>query len=228
MGNKGNNRHIKRIASDNYVHVERKVKKYVVKPDAGRHTGNSSIALITVLKEKLFLAKNSFEARRAIKSGEIQVNGKVVKQERYPLGFGDIIHVVPAKSEYIVTVAKYGHVDVKKMEHKTDAMPLKVIGKYIASGKKIMIRLHDGTTVPGSNDLKVNDSVTLENGKVSKHMKLEKGAKCLVVKGLHASESGTIKEIKPGTATRPATVEIEAGKGMTETLLENILVTGGK
>ena len=74
----------------------------------------------------------------------------------------------------------------------------------------------------------VNDSVTIKDGKIQKIIKLEKGAKCLVIKGVHASEDGTITEIKKGTALRAATVEIEGNKGNTETLLDNIMVTGAK
>ncbi len=45
MGSKGNDRHIKRLASPRYLHIERKVSAYVIKPDAGRHTLESSMAL---------------------------------------------------------------------------------------------------------------------------------------------------------------------------------------
>ena len=38
MGSKGNNRHIKSLAAPRYLHIERKVNAYVLKPNAGRHT----------------------------------------------------------------------------------------------------------------------------------------------------------------------------------------------
>lgn len=225
MGAKGNQRHVKRIASNRYLHVERKIKKYIMKPNAGRHTGNSSIALSTVLKEKLMLAKNSFEANKALKSGSIEVNGKVVHDGRYPIGFGDIIHIKPAKESFTVSVGKKGVVDFKKHSGKEE-QTFKVIGKYIANGKKLMVRLHNGDVLEGSKDVMVNDSVTLKDGSIDKLMKLKEGASCLVIKGVHASESGTIKAIKKGTATRPSTVEIESKQGSTETLLDNIMVIG--
>ncbi|MDE1823026.1 MAG: hypothetical protein KGI00_02760 [Candidatus Micrarchaeota archaeon] len=226
MGAKGNQRHVKRIASNRYLHVERKIKKYVMKPNAGRHTGSSSIALSTVLKEKLMLAKNSFEANKALKSGSIEVNGRAVHDGRYPVGFGDIIHIKPARESFTVYVGKKGVVDFRKHSGKEE-QAFKVIGKYLTNGRKIMVRLHNGNVLEGSKDVMVNDSVTLKNGSIDKVMKLKEGASCLVIKGVHASESGTIRSIKKGTATRPPTVEIEGKKGSAETLLDNIMVVGG-
>ncbi|MDE1851094.1 MAG: hypothetical protein KGH69_00180 [Candidatus Micrarchaeota archaeon] len=225
MASKGNNRHVKRIASNRYLHIERKVRKYVAKPNAGRHTGLSSISITTVLKEKLALAKNSFEASKALKGGSIEVNGKVVKDPRYPVGFGDIIHVKPAKESFVVSVGNKGAVELKKHSGKEE-QAFKVIGKYLAKGKETMVRLHNGSVLKAGKEVKVNDSVTLKNGSIDKVMKLQEGASCLVIRGVHASEEGRIKSIKKGTATRPTTVEIEGKQGSTETLLDNVMVIG--
>ena len=86
MGSKGNNRHVKRLAAPKYLHIGRKVNAYVTKPNPGRHTLDSSIAISTVLKEKLGVASSAREARRILKSSSVEVNGKVVRDSRYPLG----------------------------------------------------------------------------------------------------------------------------------------------
>lgn len=226
MGSKGNSRHIKRLAAPRYLHIERKVNAYVVKPNPGRHTAGSSIALATVLKEKLGSASSTKEAKRAVKAGHIEVNGKVVKDWRYPLGFGDMIHFKPGKEYFEVGVGKKGTVSVEKHDGREREHVLKVIGKYIARGNREMIRLYDGSVMPSANGVRVNDSVAVKGGKVHSVIKLEKGAKCLVIKGVHASERGTVSAIKPGTALRSATVEIEGGSGKTETLLDNVMVVG--
>jgi small subunit ribosomal protein S4e len=225
MGRKGNSRHISRLASSRYVHVMKKTSAYVSKQRPGRHTLATSIALITVLKEKINLVKNSAEARSVIKKGAIKVNGKVVKDERYPVGFGDIIDVEPSKETFAVDVAKHGVVKVEKAAAQNERT-LKVIGKYVAKGNKIMIRLHDGTTMNGNKEVKVNDSVEVKNGKIEKVLRFEKGANCYVVHGEHASENGILKEIKAGTATRVPTVEVESAGKKFETLVGNVMVIG--
>ncbi len=228
MGSKGNNRHVKRLAAPKYLHIGRKVNAYVTKPNPGRHTLDSSIAISTVLKEKLGVASSAREARRILKSSSVEVNGKVVRDSRYPLGFGDVIHFKPSKETFTIGVGNRGAVKVEKLEGKEHARVFKVIGKYLAKGNKEMIRLHDGTVMASSKGVNVNDSVHLKEGKVHDVIKLQKGARCLVINGLHATESGTISEIKTGTALRRATVAIDGDKGRTETLLDNIMVVGAK
>jgi len=227
MGSKGNDRHVKRLASPRYLHIERKVSAYVLKPNAGRHTFQSSIALATVIKEKLNFAQNSREVKRILKAGGVEVNGKVIKDERYPVGFGDILHFKPSGEKYEIGVGSKGVIKIEKYEGKGEQAQ-KVIGKYIAKSNKEMLRLYNGVTLPSTKGVSVNDSVVLKEGKVHKILKLEKGAKCLVIKGVHASLEGTIAEIKKGTALRDATVEIHGRNAKTETLLDNILVIGAK
>ncbi|MDE1860914.1 MAG: hypothetical protein KGH72_04335 [Candidatus Micrarchaeota archaeon] len=224
MGNKGNNRHIKRLAANKFVNVSRKTNAYLTKPNAGRFTIGSTIALITVLKEKLNVAANSREARMIIKGGGVLVNGKAIKEERYPLGFGDSIEFPKSGKIYLMQVGKRGVVSLSEVDVSKHERIFRVVGKYTAKGKKQMIRLHDGTNIACDKDLSVNDSVQLKDGKVEHVIKLGKGAKCLVINGVHASRTGTIKEIKPGTATRRATVEIESDGKKAETLLDNIMV----
>ncbi len=83
---------------------------------------------------------------------------------------------------------------------KESARTLKVVGKYAVKGNKIMARLLDGTVARGAaKDVQVNDSVVLDKGAIKKTLKFEEGAKCLVIRGTHSAETGTIKEISKGT-----------------------------
>ncbi len=226
MSSKGNNRHMNRFAASNYLKVERKLSKYIAKPNAGRFTSKNTIALVTLLKEKMHVAADTREARLLLKKGNVRINGKAVRDERYPVGFGDVVSFSDGES-YRIDVAKHGYISPVESDAKAgNARLLKVIGKYVGSGNRMMIRLYDGTTISGKNDIMVNDSVSVQDGAVKSVVKFSKGAKCYVIKGKHASESGVIKAVTEGTATRSPTVEIDSGKGTFQTLLENIMVTG--
>ncbi len=222
MGNKGNNRHIKRLASSKYVKVNRKATSYIVKPNPGRHVKGSNIALITVLKEKLNVVDTTSEALKVLRFGKISVNGKIVKDGKFPIGFNDVVSVLPSKEHFAVHVGKGGTFAISK-EH---ALPFKVIGKYITKDNKTMIRLHNGNVMGAPEGVMVNDSVVLENGKATKVISMKAGSKCLVFNGTHSSEHGTIKEITKGTATVDATVTIDDGSRTFETLLENVIAIG--
>ena len=223
MGNKANSRHIKRIASSKYMSISRKKSTYIAKPLPGRHNKLSNISLKTVLTEKLGLTSTGREAEIIIKSKDIKVNGKTITEPLYGVGFGDIIHIKDEKDGYIVLTNKHGTFSIEK--NKGAKSVFRVVGKYIAKGKKVMIRLHDGSTlnVANSKNINVNDSVELKDGKIDSIVTLKEGGKCMVIKGTHASESGTINKIHPGTATRMTLVSIASGKGNFETTLENIM-----
>ncbi len=227
MSNKGNSRHVKRLAASRYMGIERKTSAYVVKPKPGRHGGESSIAITTVLREKLHVADNASEAKALLKAGKIFVNGSVVKEEKYPVGFWDIIFLKPSESYYKIGIGRHGIFTIEKATKKdSDERTRKVIGKFVAKKGKIMIRLHNGNVIPAPKDVSVNDSVIVSGDKVKEVIKLAPGAKCLVYKGIHAPMQGSIKAIKKGTMVRDALAEVESGKESFETTLENVIAVG--
>ena len=63
-------------------------------------------------------------------------------------------------------------------------------------------------------------------GAIKKTLKFEEGAKCLVIRGTHAAETGTIKEITKGSAVRAQTVKVGSGSSEFETLADNVMVVG--
>jgi small subunit ribosomal protein S4e len=227
MASKGGSRHVKRLAVGPYSKVSRKTAAYLAKPRPGRHSLDGSVALLVVLRDKLGLASNSKEAKRIIVTGQIEVNGAKVTDEKYPVGFGDVIGLIPTGESYSIGIGNKGAISVEKLAGKSSAArTLKVVGKYAVRGNKIMARLLDGTVLESGNGVRVNDSVVLEDGRIKKTLKLENGAKCLVIKGTHASETGKIKEIVKGSAVRAQTVRVESGAEEFETLVDNVMVVG--
>lgn len=226
MAGKGTSRHMKRLASPKYMKLKKKIAKFVTKPNPGRHTLESSIALSTFVKEKLELARSTSEAKKAIKGRRIEVNGKLVTDSKYSIGFGDVVRIVPSNEIYEIRVGRQGAFEARKASEKGLKRTLKVIGKYIGKGGKVMIRLNNGDTVHAENSVRVNDSVVIDKAKILSVIKFEKGARCLVMSGIHAPEVGKIINIEAGTAQRDATVEVEGEKGNFQTLVKNVMAVG--
>ena len=226
MGNKGNSRHIKRLSAPKYFRLNRKEEKFATKPNPGRHTLNESIALIAVVRDKLSIAKNSREAKAVIHSGAIEVNGKAIRAVKYPVGLHDVLYIKSDDSCYVISPGHRGTFEIEKSsKEQASSQAKKVIGKYKAKKGVILLRLHDGSAVSAEgSEAGVNDSVLLSNGKISKVIKFEKGGNCEVVRGIHAPQSGKIVDIKPGTASRSALIEISGGDGNFETVVENIMM----
>ncbi|MEM0201358.1 MAG: S4 domain-containing protein [Candidatus Micrarchaeaceae archaeon] len=224
MGIKANRRHIKRLASSKYMGVSRKSSAYVAKPFPGRHTKDSNIALKTILTEKLGLTSTSKEAEKIIKDRNIKVNDKIISNPLYSVGFGDIIEIHKLGEKFYMDNTKNGSFTLEKIKSSKQQL-FKVIGKYKTKGNKLMLRLHDGSIINADKfkDTNVNDSVDVKNKEISSVIKLEEGGKCLVIKGNHTTQSGIIRKIITGTATRSSLVSISSGKENFETTLDNII-----
>lgn len=226
MANKGNSRHMKSLTAPRYYSVHKKEQTFVTKPSAGRHTLDKSISLV-VFAKKIGLAQTRSEASKMIKGREILVNGNAVSDIRYPIGLNDVIGIVPAKEDYRLGINERGQVSIDKTDSKGSKERIcKIVQKYKVSKGTLMIRLHDGTVMKSGKETNVNDSVIVDNAKaIKKVLKLGKGSRCLVVEGVHVGKSGTVKEIRPGTATSPSSVTVEQQNGGDfDTLLRNIMI----
>lgn len=224
MAKKGNQRHIKSLAAPKYFGIERKQHKYVAKPTAGRHTLDKSIAanlLIKILK----LAETTSETNKIIKNGKMSVNDKIIKNTHYPIGFNDVVKFEGAKS-YIISIDR--RAKVKPIEYKESSLRvLKVVGKYKIKEGKVMLRLHSNVIIEGDNSIKVNDSVTTSNNKITKIIKMQEGGKCFIINGVHVGKSGKIISIKKGTRKSDTTIGVETEqKDKFETITNNIIVVG--
>lgn len=222
MANKGGSGYIKRLNAPKYFAIHRKEFAYVIRQNPGRHTLQKSLAL-TVLLNKLDLAETRTEANTIIKSGLVSVNGKVVKEPKFPVGLSDAIAV--GSETYIVGINERGQIHMDKKGKGQKDQVYKVIGKYKDKKNRLMLMLHDGSIVNGKAEINVYDSVVLSDSGVSKVVKLGPGSKCEVIDGVHVGVLGTVKEINKGNMHKEKSVIVEPHKGEKfETLVKNIIV----
>lgn len=220
MAGKGNSRYMKRLNSPEFFGIHRKTRAYITKPNAGRHRLGRCIAL-SLAARKLGAAKTTGEADRSIRSGSFKVNGKVVKEPKYPVGIGDIIE--NGGESHRLWINEQGKAT---FQPKPGEQLYKVVGKYKGSKNKLMLRLHDGSVTEAKSGISVNDSVTLKDGKIDKTLKLAAGARCAVVDGVHVGAEGTVVNLVEGTMHRSRSLVVESGASKFETLVQNVMVTG--
>jgi small subunit ribosomal protein S4e len=221
MANKGSSGHIKRLNAPKYFAIHRKEHKYVVKQNPGRHTLSKSVALALIIR-KLNFGSTRFESDKIIKGGSTSVNGKVIKEPKYPVGLNDSVMI--GNDAYIIGINKNGQIEISKKE-KSNNQIYKIVGKYKEKGNKIMLRLHDGRTISALDNADVNDSVIVADGNISKVLKLDSGSRCEVIDGVHVGTLGTIREISKGGIHKQKSVMIEESEGEKfETLVKNIII----
>ncbi|MGC8571864.1 MAG: hypothetical protein ACP5RI_02030 [Candidatus Micrarchaeia archaeon] len=227
MARKGNSRHINTRAAPIYFGVHRKESKYVAKANAGRFTLETSIPISLVLK-KLGVADIMRNVKHIINSNIVSVNDNIIHDEKYPVGFGDII-AIKDKGIYKIGIDKHGRASFEEVEKPDyDNLIYKVTGKYKAKQGKIMLRLHDGKNINGNKEIKVNDSIIIDrSNNIKSVLPLKEGAKCFIISGVHVGTSGVIKSIKAGSTNIKPSVIIETDDSKNfGTLVKNIIVTG--
>ncbi len=228
MGNKGNNRHIKSLTAPRYLGIGKKQTAYIIKPRAGRHNLDRSIAL-SLLIRKLKLADTVKEVNGIIKSGKVLVNRQIVKDVKFSVGLNDIIEIPEAKKCFLISIDDKAHIQIKETEKPDyNGQLFKVVGKYKADGNRLMLRLHNGSIVKYDKNAMVNDSVSLdEKRSINKVLSLQDGAQCFVIDGVHVGTSGLVKSITNGTMQTEASVLIKSNNGEEfETLVKNIMIIG--
>ena len=210
MGNKGGIRHLKKLGAPKSWNIERKDRVWIAKPRPGPHSLEGSLPLTTILTIVLKKAGSIREAERLIKTNEILVDGRIVKDPKFPVGFMDVLSIPKVDEHYLITYDKYGRIQLQKIKEQKFKL-CRIERKFVAKKGKKMIGLHDGRTQLADKDYKTGDVVKMAvpEQKILDHFEFKKGNTAYVIKGKHAGKTGKIKEEIKGTAARESLVVME-------------------
>jgi len=231
MANKGGSSHLKRLAAPRYAPVARKKFVWLAKPMPGPHPASESVALLTLVRDVLGLADNAREARRIIRSGELLVDGRAVKRERFPVGLMDVISIPSMKKYYRAVISSHERMKLAEIAEKEAGYKLcRIERKSMLRGNEIQAGLHDGRNIVAENGLKVGDTVKLAvpDQKLVEVMKLEPEARCLIVKGKHAGTIATVAKIHPRASRRDPEATVKSGADEFLTVKKYLFVVGGE
>ena len=211
MAKMGSRKHLKRYKAPKTWPIHPKEDTWTVKPSAGSHAIVDSIPLTLVIRDILKLADNSREAKRIINSGNVLVDGRVIKDYKFPVGFQDIIEIPKTEECYRVLLDRKGRLQLSLISE-NDKKLAKIVNKTTIKGGKTQLNLHDGKNIIiEENDYSVGDVVdlTLPNLEISEVYPLDVGATVLVTGGKHTGELGTVSEIIENKSSNPNTIIIE-------------------
>ncbi len=217
--------HIKRIAAPKSWPIKRKISKWITRPTPGPHKLESSMPLGVWLKEILKLANTTKETKYILNNGQVLVNGKARKDQKFPVGIMDVL--TAGKENYRImlnTRGKLVPVPINATEAKI--YPKRVIGKTSLKGKKTQVNLSDGTNILSENKYKTGDTVVFSEGKIKDHLKFEKGVIVYILAGKQVGKIGVVKEIVEYKDFRPTKIIFTQGKEDFETLKEYAFVIG--
>ena len=150
--------HLKRSNMPTFWPVKKKNIKFVVKPKPGSHKIDYVIPILIILREKLSYAATSKEAKQILYNEEVLVNGKRVKDIKFPVGLFDIIEIKKTNERYLVLYDNVGK--VKLSPTKADFLYLKIVGKKLLKGGIFQLNFMNGFNL-------VVDKKTYDKAKVA-------------------------------------------------------------
>lgn len=229
--------HLKSLAAPK--HFPKKATVFTVSPRPGPHPKKRSIPLLIAVRDLLKHAEDARTARKLIRSGKFLVDGKPVKDPRYPLGLMDVL-AIPATGEYYRILIRPGKglFLFKIADSEAGFKICQVLRKNHVRGGGLMIGLHDGRTilfkpeqVEQGRGFKILDAVKigLPNQDLLETISLETNVYAYVHSGARAGLHGKVLKIRRDVVfpDKP-TATIETASGTVTTLLRNIMPIGGE
>ena len=240
MGKKGGKKHLKRKPAPKFWPIHRKEFVWTVKPKPGPHSTSSCLPLMLIVRDILGFAKTRKEAKTIISQGKVMVDGKVQRDELFPVGLMDVISIPEVKKTYRVLPSKKG-LTLHPIEKDEVGFKLcRIENKTIVDGGHVQLNLHDGRNIlirvkdpkkPEEDVYRTMDTlkISIPNQEVIGHMKLVKGASAIIIGGKNVGKQGKIVDIEErlGQKRRKLLVTTEDAEGKRfQTTLDFVFVTG--
>ena len=222
---------LKRLSAP--IAKERKSRgKFIVCP-RGPHKKAASLPLLVALRDKIMLVGSLKEGKGAIKRGEMLIDCKVCRDEKFGAGLFDTVSVPSASAFYRIVPEKAGGLKLLKISEKESKIKIcKIIGKTSVSGGKIQYNLHDGRNLISGEKYNAGDSliIGLPGQKVIEHLKFEKENTGFITTGKNAGMVAKLEKIEAGR-TRRVWMKKEGGIGTAGSAFEapmNYVIIIGK
>lgn len=192
-------KHLKRLNVPRGWKIQKKIFKYIIRPNPGPHSKNTSIALGVLIRDVLSYAKSAKEVKFMLNNRNVLVDGIKRLDPKFPVGLFDTIEFVEANKCFRILFDKKGHLDVLPIEKSESKIkPCRVTRKNKLKGKT-QIGFYDGNSiVVEKDDYKTDDTLVLEFPKksVKEHIKFGKGVLIYLVGGKHTGQTGKIEDVK--------------------------------
>jgi small subunit ribosomal protein S4e len=219
--------HQKRLSAPTSWPVERKTAVFTVKAHGGPH-GEAGVPLVVVLRDVLGYVDSTREAKYALNSGGVTVNGETPSSVRRPIGMFDILAVPDRDEYYRVFPDEGGRLGLTPIsEDAADSKLAKITDKTTVAGDRTQLNLHDGANllVEDGGTYDAGDSIVVTpDNEVVAHFEFQEGALVTAVDGRHAGDIGEVAErvVSPGSS--PNIVRVDDGDDGFETIEEYVVV----
>lgn len=220
---------LKRLAAPKFWPIKRKSGKFIITPIPGPHKNESNIPIGILLRDVLKYASDLKEVKEMLNKKSVKIDGKVIKNYRFPVGLMDIIEIGDEAFRAIPSMRGLGLRGVEKDE--SGIKLLKIINKKHLRGGKIQLNCHDGRNILVDKDVcKTGDVLIydLNKGVIKDILKYKRGSIALVTGGRNTGDVGEIEETIIARGSQANKVIMKIGGVRVETKNEYVFVLGNE
>jgi len=240
LGKKGGSTGLKRKPAPRFWPIHRKEFVWVVKPSPGPHSLESCLPLAIVLRDILRFAKTRKEAKKIVSQGKVYVDGKVRREDDFPVGLMDVISISEIDKCFRILPSSKGLILHPIDKEEANFKLCRIENKTLVKNGHLQLNLHDGSNIP----VKVTDpknpqedvyktldtlQISLPERQILQHIKLKENDFAIITSGKNIGRYGKIIEIEEmkGKKRRNVLVTIDDGRGNRyQTILNFVFAIG--
>ncbi|MFX0187106.1 MAG: 30S ribosomal protein S4e [Candidatus Hodarchaeota archaeon] len=238
MTRHGGQKVLKRLNTPKFLQIKRKHGKFFVNPSPGPHPARFCLPLLHIVRDLLKIVNTYREAKKLIGLGHFKVDGKVIRDKNYPVGFMDVLTIEKIKKYYrILPDSRYGLILHEIPEEESTFKLCRINQKTTIKGGHIQLNLHDGKNVlirvkdprnPKGDVYKRMDvlKISIPDQEIVKMLKFKENNLALIMSGKNIGQVGKILSIKKLSGPKASTVSIEHNGEHTETLYDYTFIIG--
>ena len=205
---------LKRQMAPQFWGITRKNKRFVITVKPGSHKKGHAIPTAVFLRDTLKIVSSLREAKSAIYSGKVKIDGVVRKSLHHSIGLMDVVELENVPDIYRLVPSKEKLLKPIKIKEAARTEKLvKVISKTTIGKGKMQIGFHDGRSMISDAKVDVGDTCLMQipDQKILKVIKLESGCQCLVIRGVNVGQIGKIETVEEGTFILPKSIILTLG-----------------
>lgn len=229
MAKKGGDKRLKRQLAPRFWQVNRKSVRFILNTMPGPHTRKFSYPIGVVLRDLLHVCSNIREVKRSLNKGLINVDGKIIRHQNFPIGLMDTLEIKPSNQSYRFVPSNGIPLFPIKINSDEKNLKLEKIKSKVTSKENLyQYCLHDGRTFLSKESYNVNDTCLIDLPKfgIKNHVQLKEGCTVIVTRGENAGNIGKVEEIKTGSFSLPKRVLVSMGEKTVELPIDIVMAIG--
>lgn len=198
---RGPKKHLKRLNTPKHWMLDKLTGVWAPRPSCGPHKLRECVPLVIILRNRLKYALTAKEAKMILMNRNVKVDGKVRTDNKYPIGFMDVIRIDATKEAFRMTYDVKGRFVLYKIqsEDQKNWKLCRVVKRSVGNKGIPYIVTHDGRTIRYPDpDIKQGFTIKYDfiEGKIEEFFEFKQGQVAMITGGHNMGRVGVINKIE--------------------------------